>query len=266
MYRPRASSLCVALILAAAYCTPLQARDALKKFSPEITYVLKQNGDTYGDVTTYINRHAVKMVVDGSKVTLLSRAPSWQVVVFNDRSKKAFSSTYDEWLLRVPETTYAGHDWTRYPLIVRPEGPEIQRLGRKAVHCKVVGVLKEGGLKPSKRITDGHYIVLKNLDLPPQACRILEKALSCPGFPDGLPLEFYNNRGAIKIEAFKTNLGGQEHFVVTKKIDEKIVDDSFFQYPHGYRPERREAEVLNDDRLKKQMNNLARQLMDGDEK
>jgi len=260
----RTANLLVWPLLASLYLAP--AATAAKQAEGEKTFVLKQNGDTYGDTTTYINKHALKMVVDGSKVTLLATAPSWRVVLFNDRNRTAYSSSYDDWLLHVPETTYAGHDWTRYPLIVQPEGPQVPRLGRMAVHCKVLGVLKEGGLKPSKRITNGHYLVLKNLPVAFQACAILEKALSCPGFPDGLPLEFYNLRKAGKIEAFKSDLGGTEHFFATKNIEEKTVPDSFFQYPHGYKPERREAEVLNDDRLKKQMNNLARQLMDGDEK
>src|SRR5262245_3314376 len=49
--------------------------------------VLKQTHREYGRVTTYITSQAVKVVNHERRFTFLSRAPDWDILLYNDQRK-----------------------------------------------------------------------------------------------------------------------------------------------------------------------------------
>jgi hypothetical protein len=223
----------------------------------EKTIVLSQVGDVLGATKTYVNRHAVKITVDGSSAYLIAVAPLWRVMLCNDANKKAVSMPFSEWMNHNMRLSYLGNGWDRYGLVITPSIGR-QRLGRAVLDFKIAGKRKGNEVVPSQLILDADYCVLKAQAVADEACNITQKALSVPK-TKGLPLELTKHGAAQKVEAFKAEVGGEEHLLSTKKIEEKMIAADFFAYPENYKLEKLEVTVVNDG---KHLNHVERMVDD----
>jgi len=224
------------------------------------TVVITQIGQGLGTTKTYINRRAIKVVILGSTTYLVARAPKWQVMFCNDENRKALSMPLAEWLKHDTYTTYAGKEWDRFVLTLSPPR-DVKKFGRPVKFYKIVGAFKAGHVMPCKRMPNGDYYVLPDMNVASQALGIMQKALNCPGTASGIPLELTKREPDKEMKAFMSTPGGDEHMLCTDKIEEIVVPDSFFVYPKNYAQAKLEVTVLNDDKRRNRVDDVAKDLI-----
>jgi hypothetical protein len=210
------------------------------------TLVLEQQSDSYGKVITSINNHAIKISVVGGKSYLVACAPSWQVMLCNDDSKKALSMSFAEWIKHIPSTSYVGIDWDRCEFAVSPRGGA-RKAGLDYLHFVFPAdrpTAKSRMISPKYR---GDYDVIGAWGAAPEACAIMQKALNCPELKgDRIPVDFINHGKNVAVVGFARNVGGDAHWMTTTRVQQRQVSDADFVYPKGYQLCKREVDILND--------------------
>jgi len=235
-------------------------RSAARAEKTDKTMVITQIGQGLGTTKTFINRRALKVVILGSTAYLVARAPQWQVMFCNDENHKALSMPLAEWLKHDTYTTYAGKEWDRFVLTLSA-AKDVKKFGRSVKFYKIAGTFKGGHVVPCKRMPNGDYYVLPDKDVASQALGIMQKALNCPGTASGIPLELTKREPDKEMKAFMSTPGGDEHMLYTDKIEETMVPDSFFVYPKNYAPAKLEVTVLNDDKRRNRVDDVAKDLI-----
>jgi hypothetical protein len=224
------------------------------------TLVLEQRTETLGRVTTYVSERGVKVLVKDSKCYLVALAPTWKVMFCNDENKKALSMTYDKWLKHFPRFTYSAADeWDRCSTVVY-KGDNVRRLGYIMRQCFFPAKNVNGHIERVDVPQRGEYFVIEKSWPGEQPYRILQKTFSCPNLA-GIPVDLINNTRADRVEAFGRHFGGVEHWLATSQIQDKKMSSAFFAYGQGYTMCRREVEVLDDNKKKSDVDDVARELL-----
>jgi hypothetical protein len=242
------------VVLLLAICRP-----ALADGQTARTLVLTQVSDTYGQVTSYVNQGAIKIAIGNGKVYLVSNAPGWKVMFCNDTNKKMLSMSLPQWLERVPQLTYATTDWDRFRLQIVRTNP-VNLYGRELRRYVFVPIESRTASAPSSVAPSGEYFVLEGEGAAKEACFIMQKALSCPKVA-GIPVNFINHRKKRAVEGLTRSLGGDEHWLNTSKIEERVVPQAFFAYPSDYKMAKREAEVVDDKDRREHIESVLKDLL-----
>lgn len=252
IYRLLMAMLIVAFLLADCPVVFAQGQGAK-------TLVLTQVSDVYGHITSYINHGAIKIVVGGGNVYLVSAAPNWKVMFCNDTNKKALIMSLPQWLQHLPSMTYAASDWDRFRIsVVRSN--QVKRDGRVLQRYFYVPEDQRVAAVSSPSALGLEYFVLATDSAAKEACLIMEKALSCPKIT-GIPVDLINHKKKAAVTGFTRSLGGDDHCLTTSKIEERVMPPAFFAYPANYKIGRSEAEVVDDKVRREHIDGLVKDLL-----
>ena len=163
-----------------------------------------------------------------------------------------------KWLGHIVQMTYAYADYDRFNLALAPKNL-IKRYGRDLRRFVITGERRGEEVVPTTLGRNGEYLVIEGAPVAEQACYIWQKALSCPKVM-GVPVSFVNHGKEGKVVGFSRELGGQDHWLTTSSIEERVMPLKFFAYPADYTAVEKEAEVIDDNSRKEHVDNLVRDL------
>ena len=218
-------------------CSATEARS-------EETLVLHQSSDTLGLITTYINKSAVKILMPDSQCYLITKAPTWNVVIYNAHNKLGFEMGFSDWMKHSPRFMLSSFD-DRYGYLIL-EKQKLTWLQMPATKFDFPCKIFNGKLTPPMNGMQGEYITALSPLVSEKTCGILQKALVVPKAP-GLPLYVLTKFPEQKRKgALSWRTGGDSTLLRTIRAEKKDVQDSFFDYPKAYKRKELEVDVLMD--------------------
>jgi hypothetical protein len=247
------------VILLAVSSDLLPGVGAPHKPHSDLVWIFHQKDYYIGKMNVMVAPDALRINFTDKSVYLVSKAPTWRVVLMNERSHRAMDMTLTQYLEHAPTWTAFGNtevrDWPSKPL------GECECLDQK---CTKIGLLnfQDNGRPNSKYpYTRIHYVFVQS-SFPKQACQIVGKIFHNTTFP-GISLHVKNGIIPTKTKVIGQNLsslmtGAQypDDFLTTSFIERKPYEDQDFDYPQKFRSVRKEVDVLLDDSKKTEENDL----------
>ncbi len=146
--------------------------------------LLDVDSDYFGPSTIQVSKDGIRIDSKKLGITIVSHAPDWSVVAFNERSKSYYEATLEEWKRRVASRTGGGKQNVRQ---------DIKQTGKAKIKGQDVKIYRwtdvrtrYGKLRSTPTITD-LYAMQSEL-VPKQAAAVIASASDLP--PDfGLPMK-----------------------------------------------------------------------------
>jgi hypothetical protein len=230
-------------------CIAKSASNKAKRFSPgalatDIAIVLQERSIAAGATTTYISPSSIRINFGRESVFLIANAPRWDVVLYNNTSKKGLKMTYVKWVKHSPRYAYAfDDDWLRTATLLRVKDTRI--LGLLCHQYVLTATTTSGRIVPKNFGITGTLAMAEVQAAPEAACRILSTALSMPSAA-GIPVQFEASRPVESVGAFRENLGGKSFVLKTISVKKNVCPRAFFAYPATFTPVNIEADVILD--------------------
>ena len=216
--------LCIAFL-------PLSSADAASP-STGPDFVLTQRSEKFGDSYGYVSGKGFKMICPRNGFAAVTRAPRWDIFLYNDKTRCYYQTTGDRWLRDI-----IGTDGT----------DEFNGLWRKTGTTTICGVrasvyvLKgqmrtiraNGQINVSKDVTGATYVLYEGGMTPPYLTRLLTAGYSVPAVV-GIPLRL----------TYQTESGQDKYILETFRIDRCATPQPFFDRPNGYTPVANLVEVM----------------------
>lgn len=219
-----------------------------------ITQTAKSGAALNGGMTLYISSQGMRTYEPKSGVSVLTHAPSWTVYIYNDKTKRVFSTQLQPWLDSFKRRNlggrFEGASWKRgnpngavagvraYEFVM--DKPPVVRTSSKSLN---------GKMKNYQQILGASLWVASDIATPPEVSRIICQFY---GVPDcqRIPLRMTVN------EAGKP----PQIAVDTSRVAKMNIPDSMFAVPRGYQPVKQDSDVFIDkesmDTLDEMLNDL----------
>ncbi len=182
IYRAPAAVACVLMLsLTAAWAGP----DKQSGLTMEV------ESDYFGNSTMKVSKDGIRIDSKKLGITIVSHAPGWSVIAFNERSKSYYEATLEEWKKRVASRAGAKHCKQEIKLTgtAKIEGQKVK------VYRWVDDRTRGGRKKPNPVITDMY--AMQSLLVPKQAAAVIASASDLP--PDfGLPMRITRSQQGDK--------------------------------------------------------------------
>jgi hypothetical protein len=206
----------------------------LKAQADEQGWVLTQRSSSLGDQYVYISPSGVKIQNAQQGVGTIVKAPSWDVLFFNDKTKSYYLMSYGQW-----KTKLAGNK-SKIPHAAWSQGRSASIAGLRATQY----VMKNSGAsKGPNEWVSAEYWVANDIKVNPKLSELLSTAY---GTPDNscVPLRL----------TYKTAAGKAGTSLDTYREQATSIPTSYFNGPNGYQLAKSEVDVM--------MTNEHRQIMD----
>jgi hypothetical protein len=175
---------------------------------------------------------------------LITKAPTWKVVIYNARTKLGFEMGFTSWMRHNPRFMLSSFDDRyAYQILEKQKLTWLQMPATKFdFPCKIFN----GKLSPPANGMQGEYITALSPLVSEQTCAILQKALVVPKAP-GLPLYVLTKFPERERKGGLTwRTGGDSTLLRTIRTEQKEIPESFFDYPKDYQRKDLEVDVLMD--------------------
>jgi hypothetical protein len=208
----------------------------------------------HGTVSTYVTADAVKVVFLNIHGYLISRAPSWKVVLVNMDAKLIYEDDYKHWINRLISHSYIGGTGDQCDFALSKAGKKTYA-GRK---CSLYTVGSTSAL--------ASYVVIEPSVVPSQGCRVLEKWFGTP-FMDAVPVAYHWEHNGVSQSQENRN-SKPTNTVFTDHVDclqTRIIKDtecprSFFSYPSGLEEVHSEVDIFASKKQTKEIEDALRDL------
>ncbi len=218
---------------------------------------LKQSAVSVGATESYLTSQAVRINFGNDQVYLVSKAPTWRVVIFNNITKKGLAMPYQQWISHHPVWNQGKDvDWIPAEHLLKVASPIIG--GRHCNDFVLAELLPNGHLVPKAAGASGHLVTAEVDGLAAQACHILQRTLDLPQIA-GVPLSFTLNGRSRRVEGMKFVMGSDMHLLSTRVIKTVPAQPVLFVYPTNFKAVTTEFDVLYDS---KTMNSNVEQFLD----
>ncbi|HEY9785025.1 MAG TPA: hypothetical protein V6D17_06445 [Candidatus Obscuribacterales bacterium] len=218
----------------------------------EAGWVLTQKSLTFGDQYLYISPSGFKCVNPRAGVAFVTRAPNWDVVMFNDRTRVCFNTTFEAWKRQLSgrmsserSRQMSGSSWVR--------GGSGNIAGLRATQYVMQGV--NAGLQraAAKRgggtISGADYWVADQIQVPPRLAEMLANIYGLPTTVS-IPLRL----------TCSTKEGGAKLVLDTYRSQTCPIPISYYNAPSGYKPVQSDVEVMADEETKQMIDDMSRDL------
>lgn len=187
----------------------------------------KQNGllldvdsDYFGNSTIKVSKDGIRIDSKKLGITIVSHAPDWSVIAFNEHSKSYYEATLEEWKKRVAARA-AGRGKVKQ---------DIKQTGKGKIQGQDVKIYRwtddhtRGGRKKTAPVITDLY-AMQSLLVPKQAAAVIASASDLP--PDfGLPM---------RITRVQNALGKPKTVLDTLKCSKGMIAKSVFFQPKGFK-------------------------------
>ncbi len=173
--------------------------------------------DYFGNSTMQVSKDGIRIDSKKLGIVIVSHAPDWSVIAFNERSKSYYEATLEQWKKRV-----ASHSGIKHGK------QEIKQTGTAKIQGQSVKVYRwidnrtKGLKKPNPVITD--LYAMQSILVPKQAAAVIASASDLP--PDfGLPMRIT-----------RSQKGGKSATVLdTLNCKQSTIAKTVFFQPKGFK-------------------------------
>jgi hypothetical protein len=219
-----------------------------------ITQTAKSGAALGGGMTLYISPQGMRTYEAKSGVSVLTHAPSWIVYIFNDKTKRVYSTNLQPWLDSFKRRNiggrFEGASWKRG----NPNGAvagvrAYEFVMDKPPMLKTTSRALNGKAKNYQQIQSASLWVASDIATPPEVSKLICQFY---GVPDcqRIPLRMTVN------EAGKP----PQVAVDTSRVAKMNIPDNMFAVPRGYQPVKQDSDVFIDkesmDTLDEMLNDL----------
>jgi hypothetical protein len=195
-------------------------------------WVLTQKSQNLGDQYVYISPSGLKCVNPKAGFAMVTRAPDWNIVMFNDKTKVFFATTLDKYKrdLEAHGFTNSMSDktWSK-------SGSTGNIAGLKATQYVMTGSgsnLQRAMGKQASSLTAADYWVSNDIAVPQRLSALLATAYGLPP------------TGNVPLRLDTTDAKGNRRLLDTYRMTPSAIPVSYFSCPAGYRQVQSDAEVM----------------------
>jgi hypothetical protein len=203
-------------------------------------WVLTQRSKSLGDQYVYISPSGVKVQNAQQGVGTVVRAPNWDVLFFNDKSRLYFSMSYQQW-----KTKLAANK-AKIPPANWVTGRSGSIAGLKATQYVMKNAARPRG--PNDWVS-AEYWVANDIKVNPRLSELLSTAY---GTPDNscVPLRL----------SYRTAAGKTGMSLDTYREQATSIPTSYYNGPNGYQLAKSEVDVMMTNENRQIMNDIANDL------
>lgn len=197
---------------------------------------LSELGDVSGPHKTVVSKEGLSCENLKGGIVIASCAPSWNILVFNKKSKTYCIIPFSKFTGEMNAKLYGADRTELRAATWRYDGPS-QNLGHELSRYQMTpsAKLRAKG-EGSSFIVKGVYWTFKNIDVPPQIVVLLSKIFQLPTQIKGLPFRLmitdatnsaYESLHTIRVEHLPEatiSMEPPKGFVVKKTVEEVMVD------------------------------------------
>ncbi len=180
---------------------------------------MEVESDYFGNSTMKVSKDGIRIDSKKLGITIVSHAPGWSVIAFNERSKSYYEATLDEWKKRVASRAGMKHG-----------KQEIKLTGTAKIEGQKVKIYRwvddrtRGGRKKTNPVITDMY-AMQSLLVPKQAAAVIASASDLP--PDfGLPMRITRSQQGVKKASMVLD---------TLKCKEGAIAKTVFFQPKGFK-------------------------------
>ena len=194
-----------------------------------------------GQMTLYITPNGMRTYDPKNGVSLMTHGPSWQVYIYNSKTKRMFQSALNPWLQSFKSRGLAGRfqgaSWRRgntngvvagvraYEFVM--DKPPAVRTNNKTINGKV---------KQVAQMQSANLWVASDIATPTQVSNILS---SLYGIPD-------SQRVPLRVQVLEQGARAPSSLVDTLRVQQGNIPDATFAVPTGMTSVRQDADVFID--------------------
>jgi hypothetical protein len=216
-------------------------------------WVLTQKSLTLGDQYVYISPSGLKCVNPKAGFAMVSKAPDWNIVMFNDKTRVYFQTTLDAYKRTLASrgltNDLANRQWSK--------GSNGNIAGLKATQYVMRGggtFSRQGanGQKKTSTVSAADYWVSDDIQVPPRLGDLLSSAYGLPT-TQNVPL---------RLEC--TDSKGSKRMLETYRMQAlATIPNTYFNCPGGYKAVQSDAEVMMNDEQKQMIDDMSREMGGG---
>lgn len=212
----------------------------------ESGWVLTQKSLLFGDMYLYVSAQGFKFVNPKAGLNFVTRSPSWDVVMFNDKTKVCFSSSMSTFKKEAganfnqKKEELARASWQR--------GSVSNIAGLKAsqyVASNIGAAPVKPGRKAKEQLTGADYWVSEQIHVPPQLSDLVSSMYGLPNTMN-VPLRLtYTTResaGKVALDTYYSKACA--------------IPASYYTVPQGYRQVKSSVEVMADEDTKQILDDM----------
>lgn len=180
---------------------------------------MEVESDYFGNSTMKVSKDGIRIDSKKLGITIVSHAPEWSVIAFNERSKSYYEATLEEWKKRVAQRSGMKHGKQEIKLTgtAKIEGQKVK------VYRWVDDRTRSGRKKTNPVVTDMY--AMQSLLVPKQAAAVIASASDLP--PDfGLPMRITRAQPGTKKASMVLD---------TLKCKEGAIAKTVFFQPKGFK-------------------------------
>ncbi|MBS2002333.1 MAG: hypothetical protein JST44_12560 [Cyanobacteria bacterium SZAS LIN-5] len=213
---------------------------------------MTQKSSTLGDQYLYISPSGLKCVNPKAGFAMVTKAPDWNIVMFNDKTRCYYQTTLDSYKRTLAQrgltSDLANRQWARgqsntiagmraTQFVMRGGGP-ITRMG-------------SNGKPKTSTVSAADYWVSDEITVPARLGDLLASAY-------GLPTTQY-----VPLRLEYTDAKGPKRMLETYRMQATPIPPTYFQCPGGYKLVQSDAEVMMNDEQKQMIEDMSREMGGG---
>ncbi len=207
-------------------------------------WAIRQSSNFAGTVFSDLTDHALKMHIGRLGLTIITKAPKWNALVFNENSKTYVDLPYKRWQQRFTVSEKSSYRDTggKLALFARNSGKTAEIEHFKTYEC---WVMKKGD--PGKNIAEEKVTQLwiaSDIKAPPQIAQIFCSHLGIPA-QKGIPLKASRCLNGKMVSALET-----------LSVERRIIPASTFEPLPGYKKVKDEIELVMGESTNEAMEDL----------
>lgn len=215
-------------------------------------WVLTQKSQTFGDQYLYVSPSGFKCWNPKAGIALITHAPSWDVTMFNDRTKVVFHTTFDQWKQQIAgrlqgsrAQSMANIPWYR--------GGATSIAGLRATQYKMQGgntnLQRSSRTNKLSQVKAADYWVSDDIQVPPKIGEMLAHIYGLPPTTN-VPLRL----------SYLTQEGANQVALETYRSQQCPIPVTYYAAPQGYKPVKSDVEVMADEETKQMIDDMAKDL------
>lgn len=225
----------------------------------EECYILTQKSQSLGDLYLYLCQDAIKVFIPKRNYGMISRAPNWQIVLFNTSTKKYFITNMEKFKGNFAGklVAFKGDADTSKNWIARKSsvicGLAAREYCLENINTKSNITNYRGVRRNVANLKDINYWVCEKINISDKISQMLTKFY---GLPD---IKFL----PLKLDYVSTN-NETTNVLTTYRINKYLAPLNYFNIPNGFLAVASESEVLLDNESQQMINDLAKDLGNSD--
>lgn len=222
-------------------------------FADDKGWVLTQKSAQLGDQYIYISPSGLKCVNPRAGFAMVSKAPDWNIIMYNDKTRVYYQTTLDNYKRQLASrgltADLANRQWSRGQTnnIAGLRATQyVMRGGGKISHQGANGKIR------TSTVSAADYWVSDEITVPPRLGDLLSSAYGLPTTQN------------VPLRLEMTDAKGPKRMLETYRMQAlATIPSNYFECPGGYKAVQSDAEVMMNDEQKQMIEDMSREMGGG---